>query len=77
MRQFAPSELMPKGECDVDVKRQEAMGLDFTETFRQVTAVLAYQLWEQRGRPHGTPDIDWQEAERLVSSKLLSLGFLD
>lgn len=29
---------------------------------------LAYTLWEQRGRPDGSPEIDWQEAERLMQS---------
>jgi hypothetical protein len=25
---------------------------------------LAYQLWEERGRPLGSPDHDWVRAER-------------
>jgi hypothetical protein len=24
---------------------------------------LAYQLWQQRGAPQGSPEIDWLEAE--------------
>jgi hypothetical protein len=48
------------------------MNLDYTEILRQLTATLAYQLWEQRGRPHGTPETDWQEAERRISSELNS-----
>jgi Protein of unknown function (DUF2934) len=27
-------------------------------------AKLAYTLWEQRGRPFGSPEVDWLEAER-------------
>ena len=27
----------------------------------------AYQLWEQRGRPWGTAEIDWFAAEREIS----------
>jgi hypothetical protein len=50
------------------------LNVDYTEFFRQLTATLAYQLWEQRGRPAGTPETDWQEAERLISSELSSLG---
>jgi Protein of unknown function (DUF2934) len=50
------------------------MNFDYTEVLRQLTASLAYQLWEQRGRPDGTPETDWQEAERLISSELSSLG---
>jgi len=26
-------------------------------------AKLAYELWERRGRPVGSPDIDWYAAE--------------
>jgi Protein of unknown function (DUF2934) len=29
-------------------------------------AVLAYRLWEERGRPDGDPEWDWYEAERMV-----------
>jgi hypothetical protein len=24
----------------------------------------AYQLWEERGHPHGSPDEDWHRAEQ-------------
>jgi hypothetical protein len=30
-------------------------------------AELACQLWEARGRPHGTAEVDWHEAERQLS----------
>ena len=30
---------------------------------REQIAKLAYQLWEQRGRPEGSPDEDWLRAE--------------
>jgi hypothetical protein len=28
---------------------------------------LAYELWEKRGSPAGTPDVDWHEAEQLLA----------
>jgi hypothetical protein len=31
-------------------------------------ALRAYQSWEERGRPWGTPDIDWFRAERDLAS---------
>ena len=34
---------------------------------RKSIAELAYQLWEARGRPHGTAEVDWHEAERQLS----------
>ena len=30
----------------------------------EITAKLAYQLWEQRGRPFGSPEVDWFAAEK-------------
>jgi hypothetical protein len=30
-------------------------------------AELAYQLWVARGRPHGSGEVDWLEAERQLS----------
>ncbi len=29
-------------------------------------ARFAYRLWEARGRPEGSPDVDWFEAERRM-----------
>jgi len=31
------------------------------------TAEVAYELWETRGRPHGSADEDWLAAERLAA----------
>ncbi len=30
-------------------------------------ANLAYRLWEQRGRPIGSPEQDWRQAEYTIS----------
>lgn len=27
---------------------------------------LAYELWQQRGCPTGSPEVDWQTAERVL-----------
>ena len=34
----------------------------------EVTAHLAYHYWERRGRPLGSPDIDWFAAEKTLAS---------
>jgi len=34
----------------------------------EVTAKLAYQFWEQRGRPFGSPELDWFAAENALAS---------
>jgi hypothetical protein len=33
----------------------------------EVTAILAYRLWEKRGRPLGSPVVDWFEAEKQLA----------
>ena len=36
----------------------------------EVTAVLAYRLWEKRGCPLGSPEVDWFEAKNQVATSL-------
>lgn len=36
--------------------------------------VLAYSLWQERGCPDGSPEIDWYRAERLLQVELGELG---
>jgi hypothetical protein len=33
-------------------------------------AVLAYSLWESRGRPEGNPDEDWFKAQETLRDKV-------
>jgi hypothetical protein len=42
------------------------------EPHRESIERLAYQLWEERGRPWGTPDLDWFAAEQEISSAMHS-----
>ena len=32
-------------------------------------AKLAYRFWEQRGRPLGSPEVDWHQTERELESR--------
>jgi DUF2934 family protein len=32
-------------------------------------ARLAYQIWEERGRPIGSAEVDWYEAERQLQRR--------
>lgn len=46
------------------------------EDRREFVAKLAYKLWEERGRPFGSPEVDWLAAERAVYSSLLASGLI-
>jgi hypothetical protein len=39
--------------------------LDDLERVRKI-AVLAFQFWQERGSPHGSPEEDWFRAEREI-----------
>ncbi len=32
---------------------------------------LAYRFWEERGRPFGSPEVDWLKAEREFRRRLI------
>lgn len=34
----------------------------------ELTPGFACQLWEQRGRPFGSPEVDWFAAEKVLAS---------
>ena len=46
------------------------------ENRHEFVAKLAYKLWEERGRPLGSPDVDWFAAERAVYSALVASGLV-
>lgn len=46
------------------------------EDRHEFVAKLAYKLWENRGRPFGSPEVDWFAAERTVYSALVAAGLV-
>ena len=46
------------------------------EDRHEFVAKLAYKLWEERGRPSGSPKVDWFAAERAVYSSLVASGLV-
>ena len=46
------------------------------ESRHEFVAKLAYQYWQERGRPFGSPEADWFRAERAVYSSLLTSGLI-
>ena len=46
------------------------------ESRHEFVEKLAHKLWEQRGRPVGSPDIDWFAAEQTVYASLVASGMI-
>jgi hypothetical protein len=46
----------------------------YGEDRHELVQKYAFQLWEKRGRPLGSPEIDWFAAEEAVRSRLLASG---
>jgi hypothetical protein len=40
----------------------------FTGDLHYLMEKLAYEFWEQRGRPYGSPEVDWHKAEERLWS---------
>jgi hypothetical protein len=50
---------------------------DFSyESRHEFVEKLAYKLWAQRGRPLGSPDVDWFAAEQAVYASLAASGII-
>jgi hypothetical protein len=59
--------------------RQQPLELipDFPyESRHEFVEELAYKLWVQRGRPFGSPDVDWYAAEHAVYASLVASGMI-
>lgn len=46
------------------------------ESRHEFVEKLAHKLWEQRGRPVGSPDMDWFAAEQAVYASLVASGMI-
>jgi hypothetical protein len=46
----------------------------YGEDRHELVQKLAYQHWEKRGSPLGSPEIDWFAAEKTVRTHLLASG---
>src|SRR5579863_1660674 len=60
-----------------DKKQAIELTTDFLgEDRHEFVAKLAYKLWEGRGRPLGSPEVDWLAAEQAVYSALVASGLV-
>jgi len=50
------------------------ISLSYGEDRHELVQRLAYQNWEMRGRPLGSPGVGWLAAEEAVRSYLLDSG---
>jgi len=68
---------MPRKQKSADKQQPVELTTDFLgEDRHEFVAKLAYKLWEERGRPLGSPEADWFAAERAVYASLLASGLI-
>jgi hypothetical protein len=66
---------MPDGSKKMDGQQRVELTPDFHgESHHEFVARLAYQHWEGRGRPLGSPEVDWFAAEQAVYESLVASG---
>jgi len=56
------------------VDRPKLITDSYREDRYEVTAKLAYEHWEKKGRPLGSPDVDWYAAEATLREYLAASG---
>jgi hypothetical protein len=56
-----------KTNASIDRITESALAEIFESEKRQRIAALAYEFWQARGCPDGTPDEDWLRAEREIA----------
>ena len=68
---------MPKEFKTMDGEQRVELIPDFPgESRHEFVAKLAYQNWEARGRPLGSPEVDWFAAEQAVYESLVAYGLV-
>jgi hypothetical protein len=68
---------MPDISRTLDKQQPLELIPDFAyESRYEFVTKLAYKLWVQRGRPLGSPDVDWSAAEQAVYASLLASGMI-
>jgi hypothetical protein len=69
--------MMPDRSLPLDKQRPLELIPDFSyESRYEFVEKLAYKLWEDRGRPLGSPDVDWFAAEQDVYASLVASGMI-
>ena len=68
---------MPDESRSLDKQQPLELTTDFLgEDRHEFVAELAYKLWAQRGRPFGSPEVDWFAAKQAVYASLAASGMI-
>jgi hypothetical protein len=68
---------MPDESRPLDKQQPQELIPDFPyENRHEFVERLAYKFWAQRGRPLGSPDVDWFAAEQAVYGSLVASGMI-
>jgi hypothetical protein len=68
---------MPDESRTPDAQPALELTTDFLgENRHEFIAKLAYKLWDKRGRPFGSPDVDWFAAEQAAYASLAAAGMI-
>ena len=68
---------MPHESRPPDKQQPLELTPDFLyESRHEFVEKLAYKLWEHRGRPPGSPEVDWFAAEQDVYASLAASGMI-
>ena len=66
---------MPSEANKIEKQQHIELTPDFLgESRHEFVARLAYQYWERRGMPLGSPEVDWFAAERALYESLVASG---
>ena len=68
---------MPDKSRPSDKQQPVDLTTDFLgEDRHEFVEKLAYELWTKRGRPLGSPDVDWFAAEQALYASLTASGMI-
>ncbi len=66
---------MPSESKKIEKQQPVELTPDFLgESRHEFVARLAYDHWERRGMPLGSPEVDWFAAERALYESLVASG---
>jgi len=64
----------PRSRSEDRVQRPKPLTDFYHQDRHELVQTLAYQLWEKRGSPLGSPETDWFAAEKTARTYLLASG---